>query len=192
MAGSIEIAPLAEALTFAREGSRILAVTSYVDGRIGAVDLSHLAAMADDDAIDLVDRLGYDALRSEIERASAHVACDAAELDVPVDLRGVHVAVGTNYRDHAAEATVKGGPFLFPKIVTPTSSRASIPAGRALLDYEVELCLVPLGPIAPGEDAAGGLILGNDVTDRAALLRLVDPRRPASGRGFTTGKSAPG
>lgn len=47
-------------------------------------------------------------------------------------------------------------------------------------------------PLAEGARAQGGLILGNDVTDRAMLLRHVDPLNPQSGRGFTSGKSAAG
>jgi 2-keto-4-pentenoate hydratase/2-oxohepta-3-ene-1,7-dioic acid hydratase in catechol pathway len=37
-----------------------------------------------------------------------------------------------------------------------------------------------------------GIVLCNDYTDRATLLRHVDPWDPASGIGFTTGKSFPG
>lgn len=167
----MEIAPLDEALTFARAGDRLIAVRSYDEGRVKGVDLGP------EDAIDIVDRLGYDVLVREI---AAGDVVEATDLEIPVRLAGAHIAVGTNYREHADEASVKGGPFLFPKMVTPTISRAPIPAG-GLLDYEVELCLI-----------GSGLILCNDVTDRATLLRRVDPRNPQSGRGFTDGKSAPG
>jgi 2,4-diketo-3-deoxy-L-fuconate hydrolase len=87
---------------------------------------------------------------------------------------------------------VNGEPFLFPKLVEPTSATAPIAAGDALLDYEVELGLVTLQPTACDVPATGGLILCNDVTDRAKLLRNVDPKNPQSGRGFTSGKSGPG
>jgi 2-keto-4-pentenoate hydratase/2-oxohepta-3-ene-1,7-dioic acid hydratase in catechol pathway len=194
--GTVAIAPLDEALTFARArpgaGPRIIAVTSYRDGTIGGTDLTPFAEHAEDDAIDLLNRLGHARLATEIPGSAARVEMAAADLDLPVDLLPVHVAVGTNYPDHADEATVKGGPFLFPKMVAPTPARAAIPAGEALLDYEVELALVPIRPLAPGDAAAGGLLLCNDVTDRALLMRHVDPRNPQSGRGFTTGKSAPG
>jgi len=88
---------------------------------------------------------------------------------------------------------VDGGPFLFAKEValpafTPPSSR-----GEALLDYEVELCFVALEDFdikSPPESA--GLILCNDVTDRARLMRHLNPSDVTSGDGFTTGKSAPG
>jgi 2-keto-4-pentenoate hydratase/2-oxohepta-3-ene-1,7-dioic acid hydratase in catechol pathway len=167
-------------------------VTYYEDGMVGGADLTSLAESANDDAIDLVNRLGYERLKAEIAAAARPVEVAAADLDLPVDLLDGHIAVGTNYRDHADESSVKGGPFLFPKMVTPTSARAPIPARDALLDYEVELSLVPMQPLADGDHATGGLILCNDVTDRALLLRHIDPGNPQSGRGFTTGKSAPG
>lgn len=196
MAETIAIAPVEEALTFARIRAgavhRIIAVTSYRDGRIGGADLTALAAGPDEDAIDLVNRLGYAALEAEIVKSKNRVDAAVSDLDVPIGLRDAHIAVGTNYREHANESTVKGGPFLFPKMVIPTSSRAPVPAGEALLDYEVELSLVTMTPLAANDGPAGGLILCNDFTDRALLMRHIDPRNPQSGRGFTTGKSAPG
>ena len=195
-AQTIAIAPLDEALTFAATGEgaarRVLAVTSYRDGVVEAVDLG-----SEEVAGDAVDRLGaegYDALRTRIATASTRVVVNAADLVTPVRLAAHHIAVGTNYRAHAEEANVEGGPFLFPKIVAPTGPRAPIPLRKgALTDYEVELCLVTLAPLpAETRAAQGGLILCNDVTDRAALLRHVDAARPQSGRGFPEGKSAPG
>lgn len=187
---SIAIAPLDEALTFARAGSRTLAVTAYRNGQVRGVDVTTLMT-AGEDAIDLVNRLGYDEVREAVAHGAAATA-EVATLDVPVRLAAAHIAAGTNYQEHADEATVEGGPFLFPKLVAPTSARAPIQARQALLDYEVELCLVATRPIGPDEPASGGLILCNDVTDRATLLRNVDPSNPQSGKGFTSGKSAAG
>lgn len=187
-APTIEIAPLEVALTFARDADgRTLAVFSYKDGVISAAPLS-----AGEDAIDLVNRLGYDVTRNLIESMSARIEIDAATLSIPVDLGPQHIAAGTNFRDHAEEASVEGGPFLFPKYATPTPSRAGVRAGDGLLDYEVELCLVAMKPIAANEPARGGLILCNDFTDRALLLREIDPDNPESGKGFTSAKSADG
>lgn len=187
-AARIAIAPLGEALTFARDDAgRTFAVFSYERGRIEAAPLGD-----GEDAISFIGRLGYDGAKAQIESLSVRVVLDAASLGLPVDLGDRHIAVGTNYRQHAEEASVEGGPFLFPKYVRPTPPRAAIPAGDALLDYEVELCLVAIRPIAGGEKAQGGLVLCNDVTDRATLLRHLDPEDPESGDGFTSGKSAPG
>jgi 2-keto-4-pentenoate hydratase/2-oxohepta-3-ene-1,7-dioic acid hydratase in catechol pathway len=188
---SIQIAPTSDALTFARSDGRTVAVIAYDAGRVRAVALDALLAPGED-AISLINRLGYDVVQAEIERAATSIEIAASDLDIPVDLGREHIAVGTNYREHAEEAAVEGGPFLFPKYVQPTSPHAPIPVGEALLDYEVELCLVTMRPLAPAEGASGGLILCNDVTDRATLLRELDADNPGSGIGFTSGKSAPG
>ena len=189
---TLEIAPLGEALTFARTGEgQILAVTAYREGRLTGVDLSGLAASGED-PIDLVNRLGLEAVTVAVRAGSPVIEVAAAELDLPVRLSDQHIAVGTNYREHAEESAVTGTPFLFPKCVQPTGPRAGIPAGTGLLDFEVELCLVPLTPLGAEAPPQGGLILGNDVTDRAVLMRGVDLKDPQSGRGFTDGKSAPG
>lgn len=125
MPETIPVAPLGEALTFARVEAdrRLIAVTSCVEDRVGGVDISHLAARAGEDAIDIVNRLGYDGLKREIEQSRLHVNVAVGNLGILIDLTDAHIAVGTNYRDHAEEATVKGGPFLFPKIVTPRHPR---------------------------------------------------------------------
>ena len=176
---TLAIAPADEALTFARfadgPGFKTLAVQTYKDGVVGGVDLSPLMENGED-AIGLYNRLGYDAVAAFVASAAATASRDAAALATPVDLRKVHAAVATNYPEHADEANVEDGPFMFAKIAQPTASRAAIPATDGLLDYEVELCLVTLTPIAATGGAKGGLILCNDVTDRAALLRGADVR----------------
>ena len=193
MSDSIAIAPLDAALTFARTlDGRILAVTRYQAGVVTGVELTALAATPSEDPIDLYNRLGREALEAAIRTGSPFADVPADRLGPPVHLTTRHIAVGTNYREHAEESAVTGSPFLFPKLVTPTGPRADIPAGTGLLDFEVELCLAPLRPLGPTDAAQGGLILGNDVTDRAVLMRGVDLKDPQSGRGFTDGKSAPG
>jgi len=193
MSDSIALAPLEAALTFARTtDGRILAVTRYQSGVVTGVELTALAATPSDDPIDLYNRLGREALEAVIRTGSPLAEVPVESLGPPVNLTSCHIAVGTNYRDHAEESAVTGSPFLFPKCVTPTGPRSDIPAGDGLLDFEVELCLVPLLPLGPADAAQGGLILGNDVTDRAVLMRGVDLKDPQSGRGFTDGKSAPG
>lgn len=187
-APSLKIASTNDALSFARLGKQTIAVSSYTNGRVTGLPVGN----SGEDAIRLINRLGYDGVRALIAAGGTPVTASVADLAVPVDLRNQHIAAGTNYREHAEEATVDGGPFLFAKYVTPTSSRASVAAGDALLDYEVELCLVPLIAARTDRPATGGLILCNDVTDRATLMRNIDPEHPESGKGFTSGKSAPG
>ena len=187
MTRSVDIAPLDEALTFAQtkaqDGERLIAVRAYQEGQIRGVDLSSLRASASEDAIDLIHRLGQDAIRAFVQAAKDEVEVSSDHLGLPIRLGDQNIGVGTNYAEHAAESTVVGSPFLFPKIVQPTAWDAPIPAGDALLDFEVELCLVPLEALMPGSPVFGGLILGNDVTDRAVLLRNVDIADPQSGKG---------
>lgn len=193
MTATLLIAPLDEALTFARGlTGQIIGVLSYQDDQVTGVDLSALTQSAGEDAVDLFNRLGHEALSAAIQSGQPAVTLAVSELDLPITLTDAHIAVGTNYREHAEESAVVGSPFLFPKLVTPTASRAGIPAGAGLVDFEAELCLVPLRPLGLDDPASGGLILGNDVTDRAVLMRGVDLKDPQSGRGFTDGKSAPG
>ena len=187
----MKIAPLDQALTFARTSGKLIAVRAIANGRVTGTDITSLAT-AGEDAIALVNRLGYEGVRAQVEAITTTTEVADADLIMPVDLTSAHIAVGTNYSEHAKESSVKGSPFLFPKLVTPTSWRVPVSAGAALLDFEVELCLVTMKPLGLNEPAAGGLILGNDFTDRATLLRKVDTSNPQSGRGFTSGKSAPG
>ena len=195
----VAIADPSEALTFARtlrDGAQpLLAVRGYRWGTVEAVDLSSLFGRPVTGAAALLREQGYDALASAIAGASAeHVlSVPATELVTPLDLGAAHVAAGTNYPEHAGEAGVQEGPFLFAKLVAPTGPYAPVAAGDGLLDYEVEIALVPLAPIRGGEKPAHvGLVLANDYTDRATLLRHIDPFDVASGKGFTTGKSFPG
>jgi 2,4-diketo-3-deoxy-L-fuconate hydrolase len=185
---SIAIADRNDALTFARSGDSTIVVTHYSSGVVQGVPIGE----AGEDAIGLINRLGYDAVLALIDGITETVEIDATSLSMPVNLESQHIAVGTNYPAHAEESEVQDGPFLFPKYVTPTSAHAPIPLGSGLLDYEVELCLVTTGPTPVSDGSQGGLILCNDVTDRAMLLRNLDPDDPTSGEGFTDGKSAPG
>lgn len=193
-AAEVQIAPRTEALTFARVGSpgayQLMLVSSYADGGVSGIDLSDGFGADADDPITLYAAQGYDALA-----AADGPALEAAveDLTLPVDLTASHIAVGTNFPAHAEEATVDDGPFLFAKEVVPTPFNAPVSQGDALLDYEVELCFVALEDFditSPPQRA--GLILCNDVTDRAKLMRHLNPSDVTSGDGFTTGKSAPG
>ncbi len=201
---TLAIALPEQALTFARFGegaaAQTFVVRRYQDGVVSGVDLAPLL-LPGEDAIAAYNRLGYEAIAAFVAAAKTSVSHEAATLAVPVDLRAVHAAVATNYPEHADEAEVEDGPFMFAKIAQPTASRAAIPASPGLLDYEVELCFVTLSdlPVVPAATGAkaikamkGGLLLCNDVTDRAALLRGVDISDIASGKGFTDGKSGAG
>ncbi|MEQ8746317.1 fumarylacetoacetate hydrolase family protein [Pyruvatibacter sp.] len=191
-AAKVDIAPRDEALTFARVGApgayQLMLVSSYVDGKVGGINLS--SVFGADDPITLYSAQGYDAIASADGPA---MDVPVEDLALPVDLTASHIAVGTNFPAHAEEASVEDGPFLFAKEVEPTAFNAPIPKGDGLLDFEVELCFVALEDFEiTSAPAQAGLILCNDVTDRAKLMRNLNASDVTSGDGFTTGKSAPG
>src|SRR5690606_22140990 len=111
-----------------------------------------------------------------------------SRLVLPVRLAASHIATGTNFPEHGKESSVTDGPFLFPKEVRPTAFNIPVSVGDSLLDYEVELCFVALKDMAlDAMPERAGLLLCNDYTDRARLMRHIDPRDITSGTGFTTG-----
>jgi 2-keto-4-pentenoate hydratase/2-oxohepta-3-ene-1,7-dioic acid hydratase in catechol pathway len=197
--GGVAISDPEDALTFARVGAdgarRVIAVTRYQAGSVEGVDLTASLGRPVTDPIRVFLEEGYDRLRAEVSQLAprARVSVRAEELVIPADLRNHHITAGMNFPEHAGETSVEHGPFLFPKIVEPTGPRSPVSVGAALLDYEAELAWVVLEPLSEGSTPGFmGLVLCNDYTDRAALLRGVDVGDVASGRGFTTGKSAPG
>lgn len=193
---TVAIAPLEEALTFARHGepgaAHVLLVRRYEEGRVFGVDLSAALGSGAMDPIELFLAHGHQGI-VDAAAEQDEVAVSAEALIIPVDLRSRHIAAGANFPEHADETGVEEGPFLFPKLVAPTGPYAPVGVHRGLLDYEVELGWVLLEPLAEGATPASmGLILCNDFTDRDLLLRHIDPGDVASGKGFTTGKSVEG
>ncbi|HEY4646718.1 MAG TPA: fumarylacetoacetate hydrolase family protein [Steroidobacteraceae bacterium] len=113
-------------------------------------------------------------------------------LGVPIAGIGKIVAVGLNYRDHAAEANVPSPrePVLFMKAITALNGPNDdviIPPGSTKLDWEVELVIV-IGRIARNVaeadalDFVAGYCVGNDVSERAFQIE--------HGGQWTKGKSA--
>lgn len=190
---TVDIAAPAEALTLARiniDGTpKLVSVSNYEEGTVSGLFLTGVP----DDPITAFQALGFEGLDALIAASGAQFQVQASDLLMPVALTDRHIAAGTNFPEHAEEATVEDGPFLFTKAVQPTASGELTYSDEWLLDFEVELCFVGFDTIdlsSPPEHV--GLFLCNDFTDRAALLRHLDPFDPASGKGFTTGKSAPG
>jgi 2-keto-4-pentenoate hydratase/2-oxohepta-3-ene-1,7-dioic acid hydratase in catechol pathway len=192
---TLEIAPPDQALTFAKAGDRLIVVTAYGNGEISGVLIADALNVSSDDPIELFNAVGYSAIQQALSGVDPTliVSVAAAELGIPVRLADQHIAAGTNFAAHAEEASVEDGPFLFAKMVTPTAPVGTVSNASRLLDYEVELAYVTLGPAAlDARPQTMGLILCNDFTDRAALVRNVNLSDVTSGDGFTTGKSAPG
>ncbi|GLS24566.1 fumarylacetoacetate hydrolase family protein [Marinibactrum halimedae] len=83
---------------------------------------------------------------------------------------------------------------MFLKAVTPTREHPIAFDENRLLDYEVELCAKPIHPVnlKSVKHAQFAFFLCGDFTDRAALMRNVDPSNLQSGKGFSKAKSLPG
>lgn len=192
-ANSIAIAPRSEALTFARfrngDVTALMLVESYTDGVLQGTLVHEEGNDAIMDPIALFKNLGY----ARIEGLTG-ASIDAREEDlvVPFDGTSCQIAIGGNHPKHAAETAIAKN-FLFPKLNAPGAFLEPIPAGEGLLDHEVELGFVALEPIRNNSVIQHmGLVLASDYTDRAVLLRRVDPRNVTSGKGFTEAKSKAG
>ncbi|MBS2533449.1 fumarylacetoacetate hydrolase family protein [Catenulispora sp. NF23] len=122
-------------------------------------------------------------------------AFDPAELGSPAPAPRQSLAIGLNYRDHAAESgftAPEGLPPVFTKFVTSISgpvTQVKLPAGGHT-DWEVELVAV-IGRRAEGvaeKDAwshVAGLAVGQDISERVSQLAGPVPQ-------FSLGKSFPG
>ncbi|MQY09671.1 fumarylacetoacetate hydrolase family protein [Actinomadura macrotermitis] len=120
---------------------------------------------------------------------------DHARLGAPVPAPRQIIAVGLNYRDHAAEsgfAVPEGLPPVFTKFVSSLSgpvTRVVLPEGGHT-DWEVELVAV-IGRTASNVteaeawDHVAGLTVGQDLSERVSQLAGPAPQ-------FSLGKSFPG
>jgi 2-keto-4-pentenoate hydratase/2-oxohepta-3-ene-1,7-dioic acid hydratase in catechol pathway len=181
-----DVAPLGEALTFARRGRELLLVQAVADGRVEAVALPEA-----DDPIALLERTTAAELRAAVV-VRPRVSVALVELGLPAELGAVHVAAGANFREHGDEVGVDE-PFLFPKLVQPTPYASDVPSA-ARLDYEVELCFVALRPLASAADVPGrfGVLLCNDFTDRWTLVKGMLAPGEMGTRGFADAKGRAG
>ncbi|MFT2706145.1 fumarylacetoacetate hydrolase family protein [Clavibacter zhangzhiyongii] len=196
--GGVSVADTQTALTFARvdtsSGSTILAVNSYENGTIKGVDINAAAGTAFTEPIEAFNTLGYAAIAGIAgDTTLPPITVDASDVLTALETHTHHVGTGTNYIEHQAESTTEE-PFLFPKIGALTDSDEPLLAGDGLLDYEVELGLVPLADITAetGIPEHMGLILSNDWTDRELLASQIEPDDLTGGVGFTNAKSQPG
>ncbi|MGW0937548.1 fumarylacetoacetate hydrolase family protein [Streptomyces sp. NPDC002666] len=125
----------------------------------------------------------------------AGASFDTAELNSPAPAPRQTLAIGLNYRDHAAEsgfAAPEGLPPVFTKFVSSITgpvTEVKLPAGGST-DWEVELVAV-IGRRAEGVREAdawshvAGLAVGQDISERVTQLAGPAPQ-------FSVGKSYPG
>jgi len=193
---SMQLAPLAEAITLAqveRESGAVatLLVLEFDDEVARVVDLSRETGSPSDDPFAVLARLSDQRIAS-LAAGGPSEAVPIARLRSAGGTGTRHIATGTNFPEHAEEAASEAV-FSFPKFGPPLPARTGV-EGRddVLLDYEVELCMRFDRPIESVDDfdaAVKGLFLCGDFTDRATLVRLIDPDNLDSGSGFSDGKS---
>jgi 2-keto-4-pentenoate hydratase/2-oxohepta-3-ene-1,7-dioic acid hydratase in catechol pathway len=141
-------------VTFSRDGAR--AIGALQDDRVA--DLT--AAGLGDDLVDVIAGWDAEAVRAAAERAPTH-RLDDVRLLAPLAVRKNVVAVGRNYRDHAAEFSASG---------FDASEKAVVP------DHPVVFTKAPTSVVGPDE----AIVLDNDptgTTDYEGELAVVIGRR---------------
>ena len=123
---------------------------------------------------------GHDRLREAVAqrvRAGDVARFDGERIGAPIARPHQILAIGLNYRDHAAETgqAVPEEPILFtksPNTLIGPNDPVRRPRGSQKLDYEVELGIVIgsrtsyLDSPEQARDAIGGWVLVNDVSER--------------------------
>ncbi|MEM9624011.1 MAG: fumarylacetoacetate hydrolase family protein [Pseudomonadota bacterium] len=188
--GDFEILPTGTALTLAmtRQG-RVLLVLGGNPETVRAVDINDTLNTSFADTVSAYQQAGYAQLA--VLQSAEYETFAISELGVPLQPVYPHIAAGTNYRAHADELGLEGEPFLFPKRTEATTWDAAVPL-RTRLDYEAELCAVPLAVHTTAAPAPLGFVLCNDFTDRWDLLRHIDTDQPMGRTGFSFAKGGPG
>jgi 2-keto-4-pentenoate hydratase/2-oxohepta-3-ene-1,7-dioic acid hydratase in catechol pathway len=179
-----------DALTFFRtiSGETFLA-TEFSDNKVMGIALSQALDRPITDALDAINLFGYAAL-STLDKDAA-ISINLEQLGLPFVPSYPHIAAGTNYKAHAEEVGLEDGPFLFPKLSRATPWNGGVPR-RARLDYEVEICVVPLTTYTLEQPSSFGYVLCSDYTDRWRLIRDINLDRPLGQTGFPDAKGGDG
>lgn len=184
---ALRLAPVADTLTFARtRGNDVLLVAALDQKGVVAVNLTEFFDAKGIDTLALYRNLGSEVIRTALDSEVTFIEWEA--LGLPFDPRAQAIAAGTNFAAHAEEVGLDEGPFLFPKISKPSAWNDSVPQSTRL-DYEVELCAVPMDDYTIEQPSALGVTLCNDFTDRWDLVRTIDLDGPLGRTGFADGKS---
>ncbi|TFH75240.1 hypothetical protein E3V39_03700 [Gammaproteobacteria bacterium LSUCC0112] len=180
------IAGRQSALTFARSGGRLCLVTDHHQDAVTAIDLSQIyGAEQTADLISFYNTQGYDVI-GNTQAETVRLPLD--RLGMPLEYHYPSVAVGANYAEHAQEVYLDDPPFLFPKLARPSNWNAPVDFVTRL-DFEAELCMVPLSDITPeSRETTFGLLICNDFTDRLTLVKQLNLWQPMGTTGFADGK----
>ncbi|WP_326914661.1 fumarylacetoacetate hydrolase family protein [Sphingopyxis chilensis] len=194
------LAPASVAFTLAQTvndaGETVtLLVTTYEGGdTIEAIDLTTEGAPAGADIFDAIAAVGDDKLHALQMAGGSQSRYALGNLLPSGAMTDRHLATGTNFAEHAKEAG-SNTVFNFPKFGKPSPARTTLVVHPGtLMDYEVEISVRfdrDVASLADFEAARKGFFLCGDFTDRATLLREIDPQNVPSGRGFSDAKSGP-
>jgi 2-keto-4-pentenoate hydratase/2-oxohepta-3-ene-1,7-dioic acid hydratase in catechol pathway len=184
---TMAVAPQEQAITLAvtDAGSVLLVTQADVDG-VTAVDVSAATGQSFEDAIAAYALVTEQGLRALYEFGTQSRYAWSS-LGMPLTPRYPNIAAGTNYQAHAEEVGLDDEPFLFPKLSSPTRWDSDVLPG-ARLDYEVELCVVPLSEHRTASPARLGYLLCGDYTDRWVLIRDLDLDGVMGRTGFAQAK----
>lgn len=184
---AMSVAPIDQAVTLARTdaGSIVLVVDVDPEG-FRAVDLNAAMGETYSDAIDAYSAISLQALH-DLFATGAQLKYTWSDLGLPLRPSYPNIAAGTNFRAHAQEVGLDETPFLFPKLSAPTPWNSDVLAGGRL-DFEVELCAVPLSDYRVGIPAGLGYLLCGDYTDRWTLVRELDLDGVMGQTGFASAK----
>ena len=184
---SIAIAPREQAITLAVTGAGAVLLVTLADvDTVTAIDVSAATGQSFSDAIEAYAFTKERGLRA-LYGTHTQTRYSWDSLVVPVTPRFPNIAAGTNYRAHAEEVGREDGPFLFPKLSIPTRWNSGVRPG-ARLDFEVELCALPMAAYRRETSTPLGYLLCGDYTDRWLLVRDIDLDGPMGQTGFALAK----
>jgi 2-keto-4-pentenoate hydratase/2-oxohepta-3-ene-1,7-dioic acid hydratase in catechol pathway len=170
---AVSVAPREQAITLAVTNTgAVLLVTQAGAEFVSAIDVSAATGQSFEDAIAAYALVTEQRLRALYD-TGAEARYAWSTLAMPLAPLYPNIAAGTNYRAHAEEMGLDEEPFLFPKLSSPTRWDSAVLSG-ARLDYEVELCAVPMTEHRSEAPAALGYLLCGDYTDRWVLVRELD------------------
>lgn len=170
---AMSVAPREQAITLAvTTAGAVLLVTGADAEGVTAIDVSAATGQSFEDAITAYALVTEQGLRALYDTVTA-ARYAWSTLAMPLAAGYPNIAAGTNYRAHAEEVGLDEEPFLFPKLSSPTRWDSAVLPG-ARLDYEVELCAVPMTEYRSGAPATLGYLLCGDYTDRWVLVRELD------------------
>lgn len=191
--------PIEEAATLAQfigpDGTHSTMIVLAADeSSVTGVDLTRLGAQTGEDPFAALAQANITPLRQGEQGDWPQLTVPIADLLPSAPAGGRHIGTGTNFPEHAEEAS-STAVFQFPKFGIATPARTQVRAESGiLLDYEVELCMRfdrEIANLADFDAATKGIFLCGDFTNRNALVHLADPDDLDSGSGFSDAKSGP-